>query len=143
MRTPSGTSTAVTPPEPPKGSWRRAPVGDDLHAASSAAVGGQPLAALESPLDVDEATLAEVGAGKLGHLAPQDDYVESKVKQRPPLKLLHRRAICDAGASEKFFPPDTHWNTHTGACARYGLAVVDHLVVVGNGAFSSPFVGGP
>ena len=27
------------------------------------------------------------------------------------------------------------------ACARHGLAVVDHLVVVGNGAFSSSFLG--
>jgi hypothetical protein len=33
--------------------------------------------------------------------------------------------------------------TIAAACSRYGLTVVDHLVVVGNGGYSSSFLGGP
>jgi len=33
--------------------------------------------------------------------------------------------------------------TIAAACARQSLAVVNHLVVIGSGAFSSAFLGGP
>src|SRR5579875_326962 len=55
---------------------RLEPVGDDLDSPSSAAVGGLPLAALEPTLDVDEAPLAEVLAGEVSKLAPEDHIVE-------------------------------------------------------------------
>ncbi len=58
------------------GRERLEPVGDNLNGASSAAVGGLPLAALESSLDVDEATLAEVAASEACELAPEDYVVE-------------------------------------------------------------------
>jgi DNA repair protein RadC len=38
---------------------------------------------------------------------------------------------------------DRSFRTVAAACARHGLAVVDHLVVVGNGTFTSIFLGGP
>ena len=58
------------------GGERLEPVGDDLDGASSAAVGGLPLAALESSLDLDEVSLAEVARGEVGELAPEDHVVE-------------------------------------------------------------------
>ncbi len=58
------------------GRERLKPVGDNLDGPSSAAVGALPLAALESSLDVDEATLAEVAASEGGELAPEDHIVE-------------------------------------------------------------------
>ncbi len=38
---------------------------------------------------------------------------------------------------------DRSFRTVAAACAWHGLAVVDHLVVVDNGAFTSAFLGGP
>jgi hypothetical protein len=58
------------------GRERLEPVGNDLDGASSAAVRDLPLAALESSLDVDEATLAEVDASEAGELTPEDHVVE-------------------------------------------------------------------
>jgi len=55
---------------------RLKPLGDDLNGASSAAIGGLPLAALEPTLDVDEASLAKVLAGEVGELAPEDHVVK-------------------------------------------------------------------
>lgn len=52
------------------------PVGNNPDGPSSAAVGGLPLAALESSLDVDEATFAEVAASEAGKLAPEDHVME-------------------------------------------------------------------
>ena len=74
---PSGKRPRATPPVPPKHSWERAlePVGDDLDSASSAAVGGLPLAALEATLDVDKTALAEVLRGVVRELTPEDDVV--------------------------------------------------------------------
>jgi hypothetical protein len=55
---------------------RLEPVGDDLDGASSAAIGGLPLTALEPTLDVDEAAFAEVGRGEVSELTPEDHVVE-------------------------------------------------------------------
>ena len=41
-------------------------------------------------------------------------------------------------------PEDRTFRSIAAACSRYGLVAIDHLVVVGNGAFSSAFLrGGP
>ncbi len=47
--------------------------------ASSTAVGGLPLAALQPSLDVDEATLTKVATSEVCELAPEDHVVELRV----------------------------------------------------------------
>lgn len=46
------------------------------------------------------------------------------------------------GARSASEAEDRAFRTIDAACGRYGLPVVDHLVVVATGGFSSPFLGG-
>lgn len=50
---------------------------------------------------------------------------------------------CRYGALSATESQERSFGTIAAACARHGLAVVDHLVVVGNGCYTSAFLGGP
>ncbi len=47
------------------------------------------------------------------------------------------------GASSSSEAEDRSFRSIAQACSRYGLQVVDHLVVVGTGEYGSAFLGGP
>jgi len=70
---------------------------DDLDGPSSAAAGGLSLAALESSLDLDEATLAKVAASETGGLAPEDHVVELGVALAVRGDLDGRDGLAGAG----------------------------------------------
>jgi DNA repair protein RadC len=64
----------------------------------------------------------------------------SEVCQAPTCILVRYRRYGAPSASEA---EDRSFRSIAAACARHGLAVVDHLAVVGNGAFTLAFLGGP